>query len=150
MTAVRRTKGDNVVTLRGVKRAFPVTVRRVPVVPSPVMVEVPKALLRPSAAWRRGLPDEWRDLPAATCDVAYAAAQGEWERVTREGDTLIVHNQWVWAWAKPKGDNLVTRSGGVQRTKRVTLKPQSGRAIVRDNLLVLRRQGPWFAKAQTR
>ena len=97
MTAVRRTKGDNVVTLRGVKRAFPVTVRRVPVVPSPVMVEVPKALLRPSAAWRRGLPDEWRDLPAATCDVAYAAAQGEWERVTREGDTLIVHNQWVWA-----------------------------------------------------
>jgi len=74
MTAVRRTKGDNVVTLRGVKRAFPVTVRRVPVVPSPVMVEVPKALLRPSAAWRRGLPDEWRDLPAATCDVAYAAA----------------------------------------------------------------------------
>ena len=113
-------------------------------------MEVPKALLRPSAAWRRGLPDEWRDLPAATCDVAYAAAQGEWERVTREGDTLIVHNQWVWAWAKPKGDNLVTRSGGVQRTKRVTLKPQSGRAIVRDNLLVLRRQGPWFAKAQTR
>ena len=56
----------------------------------------------------------------------------------------------MWAWAKPKGDNLVTRSGGVQRTKRVTLKPQSGRAIVRDNLLVLRRQGPWFAKAQTR
>jgi len=49
-----------------------------------------------------------------------------------------------------QGDNLVTRSGGVQRTKRVTLKPQSGRAIVRDNLLVLRRQGPWFAKAQTR
>jgi hypothetical protein len=144
MTAVRRTQGDKPVTLRGVKRpAFPVTVRRVPVVPSPVMVTVPVALLRKSAAWRRGLPNEWRDLPAPTLHIAHAHAGGEWERVTREGDTLIVHNQPVWFWARPKqGDRSVTRR---------PLKPQSGRAIVRDNLLILRRQGPWFApKAQAR
>jgi hypothetical protein len=50
---------------------------------------------------RAAMPPAFTDLPATTLALAYERAGGAWERVTREGDALVIHNQ-------PRGDKPVT------------------------------------------